>query len=728
MSIIRSIEHPGVEIREIDISQITPTPVGTYFYLAGYTDKGEEYEPNIITSASNFSAIYGEPVTEAEKYLYYGVRNVVQNNGTAIVAKLPYENNLATNYKTLQIKFNTAEPLSATPLSGYQLSGAPYNYGDVAEIELYHNVEISREQFDTLKTGQWPDCIDSVDYSTSGIATSADFVIVNEKKAIYGGEEKNEGIFVVITDIIDGLNIQRMLPGPQDTDRLTALNSITCNFDAGNVTVPSGEYAVPLSGEYRDDSVSEWIMKNFPTVVYKEDGNALDNEYSQYMGVIVCRTHYNRNGGEKLSVEILEAHVGSIHSTRRNKATGHTEYISDIVNQNSSFIKMYGKASAYYDPNNSTISPSNIPNDDDSIILWNKFNDYYLLGFEPVNKIIKGEEISKYLNIAFDKVKNIHDYQIDVVVDAGLSSIAVFTSGGSLYTPPTNTRTWSDIDVENLRLWKCVASTIDTFCSKIRKDCMAIIDGPRHLVLEGNQKHIRKTMPTNVFSNTIGLKLRYITGLNSSYSAVYINWFAISDEFNGKSMWIPESLKVAGVYAYTDSVANIWDAPAGLNRGQVRGVYDLSFNPDAKDMDAIYTKSLNYAVKYPLDGFIIEGQKTSQAKPSAFDRVNVRRLFLRLERAVYGVSRYFVYEPNNLFTRRRLLDVITPMFQAVKSAGGLYDYKLICDETNNTPDVIDNNEMKVAILLKPVRTAEYILVDFVATRTDANFEEIAQQI
>jgi phage tail sheath protein FI len=200
------------------------------------------------------------------------------------------------------------------------------------------------------------------------------------------------------------------------------------------------------------------------------------------------------------------------------------------------------------------------------------------------------------------------------------------------------------------------------------------------------------------------------------------------DEFTGINFWIPETVKVAGIYAYNDTVANIWDAPAGLNRGVVNGVYDLSFNPNKKDMDAIYTKSINYAVKYPLDGFIVEGQKTTQTKPSAFDRVNVRRLFLRLERATYRACRYFVYEPNNLFVRRRLIDVLTPMFQAVKAAGGLYDYEIICDERNNTPEVIDHNELKVAILLKPVRTAEFILVDFIATRTDANFDEIIQEI
>ena len=516
------------------------------------------------------------------------------------------------------------------------------------------------------------------------------------------------------------MNVQRMLSGASDDDPMDVLTTLS-----GLNEIPDSEYADPLTGTYRDDSISEWIMRKFPTITYLEDGEKINNEYTEYIGVIVCNTHYNYNDGEKISVGIVESYAGSIYPHKRNKATGQTEYICDIVNGNSQIIKMYGKSDVLG-------NVDGLPTESEEILVYNLSNDYQILGFKKDGneKKIDGGTMQKQLEIAMEKVSNINEIQIDVVEDAGLSTIAQFTSLESKIFDPVNDKlNLSDItDASSLRTWKCIASTIDTFCSKIRRDCMAIIDSPRHMVLQGNQKYIRKTQPDNVFSNTIGQKLKYITGLNSSYSAIYINWFAITDEFTGKPLWIPESVKAGGVYAYTDTVANMWDAPAGLNRGQVRGVYDLSFNPDAKDMDAIYTKSLNYAVKYPLDGFIIEGQKTSQAKPSAFDRVNVRRLFLRLERAVYGVSRYFVYEPNNLFTRRRLLDVITPMFQAVKSAGGLYDYKLICDETNNTPDVIDNNEMKVAILLKPVRTAEYILVDFVATRTDANFEEIAQQI
>ena len=177
-----------------------------------------------------------------------------------------------------------------------------------------------------------------------------------------------------------------------------------------------------------------------------------------------------------------------------------------------------------------------------------------------------------------------------------------------------------------------------------------------------------------------------------------------------------------GVYINTDVNFNYWDAPAGLNRGMVAAT-DVAFSPTQKQAGAIYEKSLNYSINYPADGIVLEGQKTTQVKPSAFDRVNVRRLFLRLERASYKVARYFVYEGNTAYTRQRLVDALDPYFKEAKIGGGVYDYKIICDETVNTPEVIDRNELHVKIGIKPTKTAEFIMIDFIALATGGSFEE-----
>ena len=176
--------------------------------------------------------------------------------------------------------------------------------------------------------------------------------------------------------------------------------------------------------------------------------------------------------------------------------------------------------------------------------------------------------------------------------------------------------------------------------------------------------------------------------------------------------------------ANTDANFQPWSAPAGFTRGQVTGVLDLGFYPKQKERDQLYKISLNPVVFFPNEGFVIYGQKTAQKKPSAFDRINVRRLFLTLENQTNTLARYFVFEPNTLFTRTNLKNVLTPIFDNAKNTQGLYDYLLICDERNNTPSVIDDNSLVVDIYIKPVRTAEYILVNFYATRTSTNFSEI----
>ena len=330
------------------------------------------------------------------------------------------------------------------------------------------------------------------------------------------------------------------------------------------------------------------------------------------------------------------------------------------------------------------------------------------------------------IDTMLEKISNIDEQQVDLVVDAGLSTIAQYCTG-ELFIPDTDTANRTIADETSVAVWRQVADKLTSFCRDTRKDCMAILDVPRNLVLDGAEKYVRKTKPSNTFGATIGRNLRYCTGINSSYAAIYSDWFRMIDDFTAVNFWIPQSVKAVGVYCYNDTVANIWDAPAGLNRGVVNGVNDLAFNPGGKDADQLYMKSFNYAKLYPLDGFVTEGQKTTQTKPSAFDRVNVRRMFLRLERLVYQQARFFCYQPNTLFTRRQLTDAVSPIFNDYKARGGMYDYKIVCNESNNTPDVIDRNELKIAFLVKPVKTAEFILADFIATTTGANFNEVLQE-
>ena len=339
------------------------------------------------------------------------------------------------------------------------------------------------------------------------------------------------------------------------------------------------------------------------------------------------------------------------------------------------------------------------------------------------------ESILKSLDVAYDKVTNINEREIDIVVDAGISNIAQFIKsvyGGNngFYDPASpDAALWKCKKDSDVKMWKTVIMKFDNFCKNVRKDCMFIADGPRPFCLQGQKKIVRPSKPTNTIDANILPFVKYLTGVNTSYGAGYCDWFQVADEFSGDYFWCPPSIKACGVYIYTDLNFNYWDAPAGLNRGLVAAL-DVAFSPTIKQAGQIYTKCWNYAINYPADGIVLEGQKTLQTKPSSLDRVNVRRLMLRLERAVYKVLRYVVYEGNTAYMRQRVVDLIKPYFEEAKVGGGLYDYKIVCDDSNNTPTTIDRNELHIAIGIKPTKIIEFIIVNFVLLPTGASWDEM----
>lgn len=364
-----------------------------------------------------------------------------------------------------------------------------------------------------------------------------------------------------------------------------------------------------------------------------------------------------------------------------------------------------------------------------------------MLGFYPemAEPIITYTEIAQSINKMYDTFGDLNSTTVDVVLDAGLSNIAQFVKQvydpssddgediGGRYEPVRESAYYKFNKNTDLSYWKTIVFKFDTFCKSIRKDCMFVTECPRHLVLNGNKPVVRKSKKDTSVDVNIIPYLTKITGFNTSYGAGYMNWYKTVSDYTGDILWVPPSIVAAGTYIVTDRDYNWWDAPAGMKRGKV-SMADTSFNPNMRQAGEIYDVAWNYAINYQgeyINGIIQEGQKTFQSYHSAFDRVNVRRLFLRCERYVYFASRAFLYEPNTAYTRRRYVDTITPFFEDIKNRGGMYAYKIICDDSNNTPDTIDRNELRVKIGIQPVKTIEFILVDFVASRTGSDWSELA---
>jgi hypothetical protein len=248
-----------------------------------------------------------------------------------------------------------------------------------------------------------------------------------------------------------------------------------------------------------------------------------------------------------------------------------------------------------------------------------------------------------------------------------------------------------------------------------RKDCMVF--------LSPELSDVVGVTPAQQPINVVDYRNNQIS-VNSSYAEIDSGWKYQYDRYNDKYRWVPLNGDVAGLCARTDFVADPWFSPSGYNRGQIRNVVKLAYSPGKTDRDTLYKAGINPVVTFPGQGTILFGDKTMQAKPSAFDRINVRRLFIVLEKAVATAAKFQLFEFNDQFTRAQFRNLVEPFLRDVQGRRGITDFKVVCDETNNTGDVIDRNEFRADIFVKPARSINFITLTFVATRSSISFEEL----
>ena len=244
-----------------------------------------------------------------------------------------------------------------------------------------------------------------------------------------------------------------------------------------------------------------------------------------------------------------------------------------------------------------------------------------------------------------------------------------------------------------------------------RKDCV-VVTSPNREAIVGSTSPVDDAV---TFANTLS---------SSSYLVVDNNYLKVFDKYNDKYINIPAASSTAGLMAATDLVAAPWFSPAGQRRGNYLGITDILVNPTKSERDTLYKASVNPIANIPGSGIILFGDKTFERRPSAFDRINVRRLFLALERSIAIAGKNIMFEFNDEFTRAEFVNVVEPVLREVKGRRGITDFRIVCDETNNTADTIDRNEFVASIFIKPARSINYVTLNFVAVRTGVDFEEV----
>ena len=357
-------------------------------------------------------------------------------------------------------------------------------------------------------------------------------------------------------------------------------------------------------------------------------------------------------------------------------ADGTSNYIVDRINNSSNYVWMAGfgdSATAF-----SAIAGSEADSGDD-------YSFSGVKNISLVNGVNSGALGTSDFATGFDLFEDVDTIEVDMLIAPGMSSRANQTT---------------------------VVNDLVTIAQTTRKDCIAVTSPARTDIVNNSGSEVTDTVTTaNTFTK-------------SSYLVVDNNYLKVYDKYNDQYIKIPAASSTAGIMANTDRVAGPFFSPAGPRRGQYLGITSLAYSPTKSQRDTLYKAGVNPIANIPGQGVLLFGDKTMLGRPSAFDRINVRRLFLAIERAIAIAARNVMFEFNDEFTRADFVNIVEPFLREIQGRRGITDFRVVCDETNNTAAVIDRNEFVCSIFIKPARSINYVTLNFVAVRTGVEFEEV----
>lgn len=772
------IASPGVQFNEIDFTFSARTNSINSVYMMGFANQGPIYEPIYLSSVSEYEQIFGAPTNSAERYLYHSARQILQNTkAQVLVTRLPYEvKDIITQDPSTPVAAKSHSVLVYPMSADVAINTATGSY-DIDASTTYVllepiNILFTQTQYDSLLKNGF-DWTQTVQYNSGAklgqtfpiglvITNNVDSSVNNLFEGLYVGIADNSDTdpavgFSCITgakvmpDSVVSYTFNGITPGVVDWGYADWL-SVSDQRLSFKFTSPSTP----------GDTISDIVLKYPKSYPFSQE----EFNDSLIITLFKLRKSIYETTNVQLTDILLEGYMGSANAnkSRVGPAGGAPQsvFLQNLVNDTSPYMSVYV---------NPDISHQNWEDDTSPTVrslkkirVADETKNLYAVGvYGTINEqdqkdlgFIPGK-VSIGLNIA----ESADTYPIDVTCDAGLSTIwtgihikqrnteiatgsvpavldGSFNDEDALGDDKKNIPTITIADLfgktttaplnrsEIIDAHNAIASQFTNFSTLTRKDHIHVSDPLRYIFVEGQNYKRAERKPNTAagafsFYNEIYWPISHLySAISTSYVASYPNWFKVSDLNLRKDIWIPPS----GVIAANIINSSVFDAPAGFTRGVISGMADAAISPSQSQRDQLYRISMNSVSTFPGEGIVIYGQKTLLNKPSAFDRINVRRTFIYLEKAVQSVVKYFVFEPNTYLTRTRAVNTLTPIFEYAKSNSGIYDYKIVCDERNNPASIIDNNEMVIDIYVKPTRTAEFILVNFYATRTDQNFSEL----
>jgi len=653
---------PGVLARENDTSQITQGPVTVGAAIIGPSIKGPVEVPTLITSYSEYLAIFGGSVTSGSQQYSY-LNQVAANNyfrqggSTLLVTRVTsgsfssakttdIDNNIDSgqlvenaNLFTL-IDTNTSDGNDGTT-QGVALDNGS-GTGATADVTIGGGAVTAVTVADTgsgYKVGDLLTLSQAIIGGTTDVTFTALTSPFIQHDAAFELSTISQG--AIMNNSGSMLSGGGLVSGSKDNVRweITAANTSTGVF---SLAIRRGD----------DENAQKSVLETFNNV-------SLDPLSTNYIETVVGNSYYGDIQNDSGDYYIQEN--GSY--VNRSKYV----YVSKVNYPTPNYFDNAGNAKIEFTGSIPVIGSGSF-----SGAAGELFHGEALFNENIGSANTQGIGAADY-TASINLLSNSDDYQFNVLAAPGL--IQEFHS--------------SEINL--------LVTTAEA-----RRDCLSIID------LRG-------------YGSTIGNVVGASSGFDSSYAATYWPWLQLVDPDTGRVIWSPASVLIPGVYAFTDASSDPWFAPAGLTRGGLGQVVRAERKLTSGNRDSLYEANINPIATFPQSGVVVFGQKTLQKKASALDRVNVRRLLIALKSYIVQVSDNLVFEQNTIATRNNFLATVNPYLESVQQRQGLYAFRVVMDETNNTPDVIDRNEMVGQIYLQPTKTAEFIILDFNVLPTGATF-------
>lgn len=756
----RKFNSPNIEYNEIDMSDYTDTSsiaVNTRPLIMGFTDRGNDYILTSPRTLNRFVQLFGTPTNEAERYLYQAVRESYTTGARPIVAKIPYSNDSKDRYScTVYTSDGIIKDLTSPNNEEFlkqevALSAVVNADSDIRtalcisslkneELSsyLYRNIFKSGDRFrnDNNSTLISLDEYDALLVNDINVEENS-ILIVNTTRNQYEQDAKSINIadeskgetskFMGIVPVIVSPDIayffQTHIDSSSDNFTPEQINAV-CNLQTIDPSVKISNrsidenFVLPVSASNTSSSsISKEAVSYFPYITQRTSDH-LDQEYLTQIGIVVFKMIRDDEFNGKISFKVVETFVGSLSKTAKDPSTNTSIFIDTVVNRSSSYINLFSNFKQSLLKNVNIIHCSN--------------QVATVMGFteKQCKKNLTSESILSSVNTILNRASNTTSISIDIICDAGLSTIYqnIFSqeqlnqTNGEIYFDILKIR--EQINNDNVSAWKLIIEKFSDFAKNKRQDCIFIADAYRNFCLTGNEKIVRFTKPTSSVKKDILPYVKYMLINSTSYTAGYCDWFRCPDQTTQEDFWCPPSVKALGVYLYTDRYYNQWTAPAGINRGIIDDATDIAFNPTVEEAETLYENGWNYAMSFPLTGIVLEGQKTFLTKPTALDRVNVRRLCLYIKRQIRNTARQFVYEKITARTLNSFHDEIYTVLYNIQLENGISEFYVKADFENNTQTTIDRNEIHATIAIRPVKTAEFIIINSVVANQTAVLTEI----